>query len=70
VQIIYPGLYVVFRAPHTLIGIPTVAHSFIVTLVGLRITPHKWFDCHEERYMLAYKVFVKISIVFIIYMVR
>lgn len=69
-QVIYPGLYVVFRAPHALMGIPTIALTFIVTMVALRLTPHKLFDRDEERYMIAYKVFVKISVVYIIYMVR
>jgi hypothetical protein len=69
-QVLFPGLLVIFHGSFELLALPAIGMVFIVTLTALHLTPHDWFDSDEERFARTYDVFRKISIVFMVFTVR
>jgi hypothetical protein len=67
-QVAFPGMYVFFKTPFRFLALPALAMVFIVTLVMLRFTPKKWME-NPDKFWLAYSVFTKVSVTFLIYMV-
>ena len=69
-QVAFPGMVVYFQETFRMIGLAAVAMTFFVTLTCVCYTPAKLFTPDKARYMRAYFVFKKVSICFVVYLVR
>eukprot|EP01025_Chloroclados_australasicus_P015145 TRINITY_DN1720_c0_g3_i1.p1 TRINITY_DN1720_c0_g3~~TRINITY_DN1720_c0_g3_i1.p1 ORF type:complete len:591 (+),score=57.26 TRINITY_DN1720_c0_g3_i1:168-1940(+) len=67
-QVLLPGLVVLFHNPFEALGLVAYAITLVVVLAGLRITPYQWFCNEQEHYLVTLRVFRKICIVMQLYM--
>lgn len=65
-----PGLPVLFDAPFDMVGLVSVGMTCIITLLGIRYTPHSWFVGAAHDFQTTYRVFLKLVITFMIWNVR
>eukprot|EP01023_Acetabularia_acetabulum_P052956 TRINITY_DN5896_c0_g3_i1.p1 TRINITY_DN5896_c0_g3~~TRINITY_DN5896_c0_g3_i1.p1 ORF type:complete len:316 (-),score=30.05 TRINITY_DN5896_c0_g3_i1:169-1116(-) len=68
VQVLCPGLVVLFHRPFEALGLVAYGITLVVVLAGLRITPYQWFHTELEHYCTTWRVFRKICIVLQVYM--
>ena len=68
-QVLFPGLYILFERPFKFMALPALALVFFVTLVLIRLAPKSWIE-DPPSYWRAFHVFKKVSITFFVYMVR
>ena len=70
-QVLIPGLVVLFYKTYELLAMPSLASTYLITIIGIRLTPRAWASCDDRGdYLKAVKVFTKVAIVVHVYTVR
>lgn len=65
-----PGLPVLLDEPFDMGGLVSIGITCIITLLGIRYTPHSWFAGPDQDFVTTYFVFMKLVITFMIWTVR
>lgn len=70
VQVLVPGLVVIFYGTFELQAMPALASTYFITIVGIRLTPRSWAQVDDRgEYLRTVRVFTKVAIVVHIYTV-
>jgi hypothetical protein len=73
-QILFPGLIVLFEHPFEVLALPSLAATIAVTLWGIRRAPASWLgpghETETEKLAIVIRTFTKISLLFLFYTVR
>lgn len=70
-QILVPGLIVLFYGTFELQALPALASTYFITIIGIRLTPRAWAQVDDRGdYLKTVRVFTKVAIVVHIYTVR